>query len=188
MYPSPMDYSLNLKYKWIEPIPGGSTLSDIPPSISSELLLRCMCQMPLNCPCYEQLWLQHTPKGGMWCKCMWYPASCTPMCKAWQLVACMKPPLSSQSVTHVYISTHVSACHSTVYRTMCITLIQWLCFLMHTYTFMQPDPSEIGEFLNQSCKHGVRNTYCVELWNGLFDPHGSFVSVRQDYTVSCSIL
>ena len=54
-------------------------------------------------------------------------------------------------------------------------------------TFMQPDPSEIGEFLNQSCKHGVRNTYCVELWNGLFDPHGSFVSVRQDYTVSCIV-
>ena len=128
------------------------------------------------------------PKEVCGVQCMWYPASCMHTYVQGLTVGTLEPFLSSPSVTHVYTSTHVSACHSRVYSTMCITLIQWLCFLMHTYTFMQPDPSEIGEFLNQSCKHGVRNTYCVELWNGLFDPHGSFVSVRQDYTVSCSIL
>jgi len=45
-----------------------------------------------------------------------------------------------------------------------------------------PDVTELGEFFSQSCKHGAKNTYCFEIWNGLFDPQGSITSIQQDYT------
>ena len=50
---------------------------------------------------------------------------------------------------------------------------------------MQPDVTNFQEFMSQACKHGVKNTYCFEVWNGLLDPHGpTGVIVQQNYTVS----
>ena len=65
----------------------------------------------------------------------------------------------------------------------------YLYTLLLFLLYVQPDVTNFQEFMSQACKHGVKNTYCFEVWNGLLDPHGpTGVIVQQNYTVSLTHL